>query len=85
MESRKEIPLEVIDYYIGILPEDKDRFNMYISMLNSDFDHRLHVKIVSSFDDDYYTYHLQGTWDSYKLFLNADKWICSVTHYEDDK
>lgn len=76
-----------IDYYIGIIPEDADRFKSFVEDLNSSLNDDLHIEIKSEYDDPYgyYTYVIKGTWSSYRAFLNkTNEFIKSVEHFEED-
>ena len=78
-----------IEYYVGILPEDKDTMMCAISSLNESENTNMHVEIVGEFDDPngYYSYTIKGTWDSYRTFLNDEthnpKFVKSLEHFEE--
>jgi hypothetical protein len=80
--------MKKIKYYVGILPQDQPRFWEYVFNLNEDTDAMYHVRVVGEFDDPggYYSFTVEGTWESYKCFLNAAKmsFVKSVEHFEQD-
>jgi hypothetical protein len=76
------------DFYVGIIPEDREKFMQLVNLLNEDSDQNFHIFLKNEFDDPdgYYTFAINGTWDSYKCFLDEckeGKFIKSLTHYED--
>lgn len=79
-----------VEYYVGILPEDREKFEEYVEYLNDDAhcDWKFKVEILNEFDDPdgYYTFQIQGYWDSYNKFLEQTKnngFVKSITHYEE--
>lgn len=73
-----------IEYYVGILPKDENRFWEYVYNLNEDSDERYQVIINGAYDGDYYTFCVIGTWDSYNCFLNDAEFVKSIEHFEQD-
>ena len=73
-----------IEFYVGILPRDKNKLDELIHNLNEDSDQKFFVEHLSTFDDPegYLNYTLRGSWDSYKCFLDQ-KFIKSLEHYEE--
>jgi len=76
--------MNLIEYYIGIQPDDTQKLIEFMSILNSDIDTNLHVTVMYTYDDPigYFTYCIKGTWESYKEFLNQ-YWLKSVNHFEE--
>jgi hypothetical protein len=83
--------MQKIEYYVGINPDDREKFEDYVDYLNSEGDWKLKTKIIHEYDDPhgYYTFVIQGTWESYKRFLQNGtsediSWVQSLNHFEDD-
>ena len=77
-----------MEYYVGILPEDREKLKNSIEFLNDNPNYKWQVKVLSEFDDPhgYYTFQLEGTPDSYRHFLREahdEGYVKSLTHYED--
>jgi hypothetical protein len=79
-----------VEYYVGILPEDFNKFEEYVEYLNDDAhcDWKFKVDVLNEFDDPdgYYTFQIRGYWDSYNKFLEQSKnngFVRSLTHYEE--
>lgn len=77
-----------MEYYVGILPEDREQFESTVEFLNDNPDWKWHVKVISEFDDPegYYTFQIEGTPDSYRHFLRKahdEGFVKSLNHYED--
>jgi len=76
-----------IEYYVGILPEDREKFERSVEFLNDNENYYYHVKLIGEFDDPhgYYTFQLEGTPDSYRYFLREaqeDGFVRSLNHYD---
>ena len=78
-----------MEYYVGILPEDREKFESSVEFLNDNPSYKWHVKVINEFNDPhgYYTFQLEGTPDSYRHFLrNAnmeDGFVKSLEHFEE--
>ena len=77
-----------MEYYVGILPEDREKFDETVEYFNDSPDWRFRVKLLSEFDDPegYYTIQIEGTPDSYGHFLrNAQSggFVKSLNHFEE--
>ena len=78
-----------VEYYVGILPEDREKFEEYVEYLNDDAhcDWKFKIEILNEFDDPngYYTFQIKGYWDSYNKFLGLAPgcFVKSLTHYEE--
>ena len=77
-----------MEYYVGILPEDREKLVAAIEFLNDNPNYRWQVKVLSEFDypDGYYTFQMEGTPDSYRHFLrhaNEEGFVKSLNHYEE--
>ena len=78
--------MKTFDYYVGVLPEDKEAFLAIVKNLNESEDIRQHVEVKGEFDDPngYYSYTVHGTWVSYDVFLQlAGNPIKSIEHFEE--
>lgn len=81
-------PKNKIEYYVGILPENRSEFEDFFENLNSQGEWDLDCKIISEFDDPngYYTFHISGRWPSYFEFSNNARsggFVKSLYHYEE--
>lgn len=67
------------EFYVGVLPEDKQKLLDFIEGLKSD------IKIKSEFDDPdgYYSFTLEGSVDAYDYFVGKD-FVKSLEHFWDD-
>lgn len=79
---------ERIDFYVGIVPEDKPKLMEFVNILNEDSDPKFQIFIKNEFDDPdgYYNFVINGTWESYKCFLDGcgkGSFIKSLTNYEE--
>lgn len=77
--------MTIINFYVGVNPEDKPLFWDCIHSLNDgDTDTKYHVHVKEAFDDPhgYYTYRVSGTFDGYKCFMNKP-FVKSLEHFED--
>jgi hypothetical protein len=79
---------EKIDFYVGIIPRDREKLMQMVDLLNEDTDPKFHVFVKNEFDDPegYYNFVINGTWESYQCFLDETgkgKYIKSLTHYEE--
>jgi hypothetical protein len=80
-----------IQFYVGILPEDREQFNEHIYMLNEDTDEKFHVHVAGGYDDlfGYYIMVCKGTWDAYRCFMpkeneQASHFVKSLEHFEEE-
>jgi hypothetical protein len=84
----------MIEYYVGIDPKDREKFDSYVEYLNNDqqCDPKCKIEVLHEFDDPdgYYTFMIQGHWDSYTKFLGetgygreTDGFVKSINHYEE--
>lgn len=87
-KPKKLNSMAIIEYYVGILLEDREIFENWVFKLNHYNDWRYQVKILREFDDPdgYYTFLIQGYWDSYNQFVELS-WknglVKSLTHHEE--
>ena len=75
------------EYYLGILPEEREEFERHVEHLNELGDWKYAIKVLSEFDDPdgYYTFQIEGTPDSYRYFLRLatnEGFVKSLNHYE---
>jgi hypothetical protein len=88
-KTKKLNNMAKVEYYVGILPEDREKFEEYVDYLNDDAhcDWKFKVEILNEFDDPngYYTFQIQGHWDSYMKFaqLAPGSFMKSLAHYEE--
>jgi hypothetical protein len=80
-----------IQFHVGILPEDREKFNQHIYMLNEDTDEKFHVVVHGGYDDlfSYYKLVCSGTWEAYKCFMptkneSASCFVKSLEHFEEE-
>lgn len=68
-----------MEFYVGILPEDRQKLLDFIESLKSD------IKIKNEFDDPegYYSFTLEGNVDVYDYFVGKD-FVKSLEHFCDD-
>ena len=73
-----------IEFYVGIVPRDKDKLSGFIKTLNEGENENLFVEHTSTFDDpDGYLCHtIKGTWEAYKCFMEQP-FLKSLEHYEE--
>jgi hypothetical protein len=73
-----------IEFYVGIIPKDKDKLEELICTLNEDADQKFFVEKKYTFDDPdgYFTYAIIGSWEAYECFMNQ-AFIKSLNHYEE--
>jgi len=88
LKRNKIMKKEKIDFYVGIIPKDREKLMQMINLLNEDTDPNFQVFIKNEFDDPdgYYNFVMNGTWESYKCFLDEcdkSKFIKSLNHYEE--
>lgn len=79
---------EKIDFYVGVIPRDKGKLMQMVNLLNEDADPNFQVFVKNEFDDPdgYYNFVINGSWESYKCFLDEcglNSFIKSLTHYEE--
>jgi hypothetical protein len=69
----------MMEFYVGILPEDRQKLLDFIEELKSD------IKIKGEFDDPhgYYSFTLEGSINTYDYFIGKD-FIKSLEHFWDD-
>jgi hypothetical protein len=79
------------EFYVGIIPEDEEKFFDYIDILNYDSSTRYPVvEVLSCFDDPngYFTLVVKGDLVAYsKFYKNTEEdinWVKSLYHYEED-
>jgi hypothetical protein len=67
------------EFYVGVLPEDRQKLLDFIEELKSD------IKIKGEFDDPhgYYSFTLEGSINTYDYFIGKD-FIKSLEHFWDD-
>jgi hypothetical protein len=67
----------IVEYFVGILPEDRQIFLNYIQELD--------IKIKGEFDDThgYYCFVIEGEMSTYSNFLEKD-FVKSLEHFCDD-
>jgi hypothetical protein len=67
----------IVEYYVGILPEDRQKL--------LDFIQKMDVKVKSEFDDPdgYYSFTIEGEINTYSNFLGKD-FVKSLEHFWDD-
>ena len=70
-----------INYFVGIDPIDKQVFVDTFNELAKEKD----IRLIGEYDDreGYYTYSIEGDWDSYQCFLNEKRIVKSIEHYEE--
>lgn len=68
-----------MEFYVGILPEDRQKLLDFIEGLNSN------IKIKGEFDDPdgYYSFTLEGNVDVYGYFVGKD-FVKSLENFWDD-
>lgn len=74
-----------IQFEVGIIPGDEMKLKDFInSLIEDDVDEKFHMRIINEFDDPdgYYTYLLEGSWDSYQCIM-GQKFVKSISHYEE--
>jgi hypothetical protein len=73
-----------IDFYVGILPENRNDLLDLVGLLNEDSDKSFFVQKMREYDDPdgYYTFHLRGSWEAYKCFQNS-LFVKSLQHDEE--
>jgi hypothetical protein len=76
------------DFYVGVLRRDINRIMDFINLLNEDSDPNYRVFVKNQYDDPdgYYNLVVNGSWQSYKCFLDESKsqeYIKSLEHYEE--
>ena len=66
-----------MEFFIGIIPEDKSKF--------LDFAEKTRLDIKNEYDDPdgYYTYIIEGTWDDYDLASKEKTFVKSLEHFEE--
>jgi hypothetical protein len=87
-KRNKNMKKEKIDFYVGIIPKDREKLMQMVNLLNEDTDPNFHVFIKNEFDDPdgYYNFVMNGTFKSYQCFLDecgSNKFVRSLTHYEE--
>ena len=72
-----------MEYFIGVLPNDRQVAKDFIEELNSIKDSKINIKGEYDDPDGYYTFVLDGTIESYDLFMNQP-FIKSLENFWED-